>query len=503
MPSALILRAMATSAFVLAAYVLSGLIARAWIAPSGVWFLVLGADFLLVALCALVARIARNDAAEEPSIEAISIGIGTVAPLCMHVVQFALQMSAGQTHAATDSVVGAIVDAQWQENADAIYLSILAGAGALSGVMATVGAFHSRQADRRGVALAIAIGLFVLSTMFLLPWFGFEEGGAPLPSLRSVLAVAAIAVLLWSSSALLRLLFAATRLAGQATLALVQIAIGVGIVVVVVLGVALLVVGLVHVAGPIFDLVRVVATALAWFAGAGIALVAVFGFARLAAGPALVVGTGAADFFRRLSPSGKMLVFLACAIPILALAFLGDLEAPREPPPPVPTRITFREEPVACFGFRWEYGETDRISVPAANCLVSSEADIVVAVGSATPRGGFRSEPGRALQRGRTLAAAIVEHFDTRQRNPRVFVLNRGIETPAIADDVRFGPSLTVLIGTVSPRGAVVDDAVLARDLSGYLRENAGGSMYSHCDLYDHGAQLVQAQPRRLTCTAR
>lgn len=503
MPSALIPRAMATSAFVLAAYVVSGLIARAWIAPSDVWFLVLGADFLLVALCALLARIASNDAAEESSIEALGIGIGTVAPLCMHVVQFALQMSAGRTHAATDSVVGAIIDAQWNENADAIYLSILAGAGALSGVMATVGAFHSRQADRRGAALAIAIGLLVLSTMFLLPWFGFQEGGAPLPSLRSVLAIAAIAMLLWGSNALLRLLFAATRLAGQAALALVQIAIGVGIVIVVVLGVALFVVGLVHVAGPIFDLLRVVATALAWFAGAAIALLAVVGFARFAAGPALAAVAGVVGLFRRLSPRGRMSVLLACAIPISALAFLGDREGSRGPPPPVPTRITFREEPVACFGFRWEYGETDRISVPAANCLVSSEADIVVAVGSATPRGGLRSEPGRALQRGRTLADAIVEHFEVRQRHPRVFVLNRGIETPAIADDVHFGPSLAVLIGTVSPRGAVVDDALLTRDLSSYLRAHAGGIVYSHCDLYDHGAQLLQAEPRRLTCTAR
>lgn len=488
-------RSVATFAALLAAYVASGLVAAALLHPSHVWFLVLGADFLLVTFCTLLARIAADKKDREASIESLGIGIGTVAPLGTHGLQFALQVLGDQAHAASDSVVGAAIHGHWPAQADAIYLVVLSVTSVLCAVVAAIAALHARQSQQHATSLGISILLLVGSTLFLLPWFGTAAPNSAPPSLSSALvALAVIATLLWGSNLLLRSLLAAVRLAGRAAATLLQVAFGAAIVGAAVLVFYGVVLSLIHVAGPLVDMLRLAASALAWFVG----VLLLLGVVVVTAGWVAGILRYAAGRFARLSRRSRFLAVSACAVVgVMILLVSGRGGAPSPPPLPAPARVVFEEAPLACAGFRWEYGETDRISAAAANCLVYSDASILVAVGSATPQGGPDTEPERALQRGRALANAIVSHLDTARRNPRVMVLNRGMETPPVADDARIGPHLAVLAGTVAPRGAQVDDVILQRDLGDYLRGHADGSRYSHCDLYP-GAGA--SQPLRLNC---
>lgn len=473
-------RSAVTFAALLAAYGVSGMVATALLGPSPAWFLVLGADFILVTFCTLLARMAADNKNKEASIEALGIGIGTVAQLGTHALQFFLQVLAGQTDAGTDSVVGATIQARWPLHADAIYLVVLIIACVFCAAVAAVGAIYARQSQQHAWSLGVAILLLVASTLFLLPWLGITPHRQSASPLNALAALAVITALLWGSNLLLRSLLVAAHLAGQATWAVLQVAFGAAIVGVVILALYSIVSFFVHVAGPLFDMFRVLATALAWFVGAAVLLAVVVMLTRAIAG---LLGR-AIERVARMSPRSRMLALAACAVLGIGTLFFAGRDGSRPPPPPPPVRVVFEEVPIACAGFRWEYGETHRISAPAANCLVYAEADILVAVGSATPPGGPDTEPERALQRGRALSDAIVSHLDTERRNPRVLVLNRGIETPPVADDIRLGPHLAVLAGTVTPRGAQLDDAILQRDLSGYLRGQESGSSYSHCDLY-------------------
>lgn len=489
-------RSVATFAALLAAYVASGLVATGLLHPSPVWFLVLAADFLLVTFCTLLARAAADEVNKEAGIEALGIGIGTVAPLGTHGLQFALQVLSGRTHAGSDSVVGAAIHGYWPAQADAIYLVVLSLACVLCAVVAAIAALHARRAQQHTVSLGVGILLLLGSTLFLLPWFGVAAPNLPPPSpLNALIALAVITTLLWGSNVLLRSLFVAVRLAGQAAAALLQVGFAAAIVAAAVFAVYGVVLSFTHIARPLFDMLRLAASALAWFVGVLLLLGVVVVTARLVAS---FVGDVAARF-TRLSPRMRFLAVSVCTLLGVMILFVSERGSPPPPPPPPPppVRVVFEEAPLACAGFRWEYGETNRISAPAANCLVYSDADILVAVGSATPQGGPDTEPQRALQRGRALANAIISHLDTARKNPRVVVLNRGMETPPVVDDAHLGPHLAVLAGSVAPRGAQVDDAILQRDLAEYLRGHVDGSRYSHCDLYPGTGA---SHPLRLDC---
>lgn len=474
------------------AYTAAAISAQVLSSPSAVWYFVLGADFLLVAFCTVLASVARNSDSDE--VEIIGVGIGTIAPLGLHAVLFFVQWMSGDADAAKSSVIGAIVHREWPVHANGIYLGVLTVVSVLSGVVCVSGTLHVRRYGEQAAFGAAAVVLLAFASLFLLPWFDGQEQQLAVQSvtLSNALFVALlVGGLLFGAGRLFRALLGAMRLAVGAATALVPIAIALGAASLVIIFVGLVGQFLLSRSAGVLELLRLVGVALMWLAG-GSALVAVI------ATVCVFLGRVALQVFVSARRRWRVSAVVAGSIATLLILFW-----PRHHPIPEPpseevdlSSVELTSVPVACTDLRWQYAEVDRLSAPLESCGAFADDNIWVVVGSATARGGPRSEVPRALMRGVALARRIAATPST-----RVFVLNRGIEQ--LADErTKVGPRLLVLAGTVVPRGANLDDDTVRREIARYLAASSAIDGFSECELYEFNGQKLPLRPLGDACLA-
>lgn len=470
------------------------------------WVAVLVFDLLLAFVAVMLAEYAAGSSKHEDinaRVEIAALAFGTISPLGSHALWVLLQSGDAHLDVSDASLVGALMTAMFAEDAVSAYFSLLAFWALLSTLLAFATAYdtRTRRTDGGGWAYFASLLLLIAASLFLVPWV--SATAVPRQELFDIaLRQASVVLLLWLLYALVinrvRIAAVTIRAASAGVNVVRQIAVGIAAVLLIaaiafgLLWVALLFAG---VAGRLTTLARVLADTLLLLTLAAAVIASV------------IVG---AKWIVRIIQSTQInlpklplwalisIVVILAAIPLIMRSepTTNVREAESNQPAGV---VSFQVESIACADLRWEYGESDQVTAPVESCGAYSQADFIVAIGSATPRGGPVTEHSRALERGSALARVIATETTTTQRNVRVFVLNRGIETTPPVDGNRDAPRLALIVGTVTPPGASVDDTAVARDLAAYLRENPGGSRYSLCDLHAF-TDGSPGPPTRLDC---
>lgn len=451
------------------------------------WLALLVFDLLLALFAVFLSDYAADSRESEadPRVETAALAFGTLGPLGTHALWVVLRSGDAGLDVSDASIVGAVMHAAFPERAVHAYFAILITWSLLSFLLAFASAYdaRNRRSDGGGSAYFFSLLLLVGGSLFLVPWLN----GAALPRHELVEIAgrqASFVVLLSLAYAFVihrvRIAKAAVRAAEQGAKIVRLVALGIAAA----LAVALIVCGLIWLAlwlaglaGPLFAALRLGADILLI---AMLAAVVLFGLIAGVRWVATRVGS------LRAPPRWVWIgaILLLALLPVLLTRGGGVADSGGEESSSTAASISIQAVDIACSGFHWQYGETDRITAPVGNCGVYDKADFLIAVGSATPRGGPSTEHPRALQRGWTLAGVIAAQAARRDRRARVFVLSRGIETSPLEGSDGEGPSIALLTGTTVPGGSNVDDTTLARDLARYIREHPDGMQHSLCELY-------------------
>lgn len=207
---------------------------------------------------------------------------------------------------------------------------------------------------------------------------------------------------------------------------------------------------------------------------------------------------------RLISTSPRLSLAIVAALALLSLgpwawfATQHQIVQPAKPagnapPPPVgakpeqpPAHIRFEKISLSCISPYWVYGRADSVSAQARDCGTRPSADILIAIGSATPRGGEASETDRSRRRGEELALAMTPPSGLQGEAPRIYVLNRGIESYRNKAEPRTGPRMRALAGWIVPAGAAISDREVADELALFLRGADDPAKYSLCELYPY-----------------
>lgn len=470
------------------------------------WVAVLLFDLLLAFVAVMLAEYAAGSSSHEDinaRVEIAALAFGTIAPLGSHALWVLLQSGDAHLDLSDASIVGAMMVAMFAEGAVSAYFSLLAFWALLSTLVAFATAHdtRTRRSDRGGWAYFASLLLLIAASLFLVPWV--SATAVPRQELFDIALRQASVVLLLSllyAFVINRVrIAAATIRAASAGLNVVrQIAIGIAAVLLIaamalgLLWVTLLFAGVV---GRIATLARVLTDIMVLLTLGAAVIGSVIVGARwiVRAIQSTQINLPKLPLWALIS-----IVVILAAIPLIMRSEPTTNIREAESDQPAGT-ASFQVESIACADMRWEYGESDQVTAPVENCGAYSQADLIVAIGSATPRGGPATEHSRALERGSALARVIAAEITTTQRNVRVFVLNRGIETSPAVDSNRDAPRLALIVGTLTPRGASLDDTTVARDLAAYLREDPSGSRYSLCDLHAF-TDGSPGPPTRLDC---
>ena len=470
------------------------------------WIAILVFDLFLAFVAVLLAEYAAGSSKHEDinaRVEIAALAFGTVSPLGTHVLWVLLQSGDAHLDVSDASIIGALMAAVFPEGAVSAYFGLLVFWAVLSTLLAFATAHdtRTRRTDGGGWAYFASLLLLIGASLFLVPWV--SATAVPRQELFDIAQrQASVVLLLWILYALViyrvRIAAVTIRAATAGVNVARQIAIGLAAALLIaaiafaLLWLVLLFAGLV---GRLATLARIIADTLLLltFAAAVIASIVV--------GVKWIVRTIQST---KIKPPKLPLWALISSVVVLAaspLLMLGEAarsEGEHESDEPA-SFVSFEAQSIACADMRWEYGETDQVTAPVESCGAYSQADFIVAIGSATPRGGPDTEHPRALERGSALARVIASQTLARQRHARVFVLNRGIETSPAIDSDRDAPRVALIVGTVTPAGASVDSAAVARDLAAYLREHPDGSRYSLCDLHAF-TDGSPGPPTRLDC---
>ncbi|GAM97859.1 hypothetical protein U91I_01488 [alpha proteobacterium U9-1i] len=330
------------------------------------WLALLSFDLLLALFAVFLSDYAINSKESEvdPRVEIAALAFGTIGPLGTHALWVVLRSGDAGLDVSDASIIGALMHAAFRNGAVSAYFSVLVTWGLLSFLLAFASAHdaRNRHSDGGGPAYFFSMLLLVGGSLFLVPWID----GAALPQHELVEIAgrqASFVVLLSLAYAFVihrvRIAQAAVRAAQQSAKTIIPVALSIAAA----LAIVLIVVGLIGVclwlaglAGPLFATLLVVGDVVLI---ATVAAVVLFG---LIAGVRWVVAKA-----QSLHAPPRW-VWIGAALALVLLPILltrnGGAAGSEGDGPPAAASISIRAVDIACSGFRWEYGETDRITAP-------------------------------------------------------------------------------------------------------------------------------------------